>query len=157
MNDPMTRLWNEHTELNRLIWYVFRLGFRKPVCIALDGLLFFLSIFLCDSRSHFIVLFLLLFCRAKSSSSLWCFECFDLVIYHAVRCTVFIYINRCMRFLLQIKLFAFDSVAFKVYRPFFFVCLQTLWSVSNLISAQLQFLSRSIRADWEIFTKKHFK
>lgn len=74
------------------------------------------------------------------SGWLWCFECFDLLIYHVVRCTAFIYINRCMGFLLlQIKLLAFQSVTLKVYRPYVLVCFQTLVATFNLILTPLHF------------------
>lgn len=123
----------------------------KPVCIALDGLLFFLSnFFLCVQFFCFVFLSLFLYRSAVAlcvfllydfiSGLLWCFECFDLLIYHVVRCTAFIYINRCMGFLLlQIKLFAFQSVTLKVYRPYVLVRFQTSVATFNLILTPLHF------------------
>lgn len=120
----------------------------KPVCIALDGLLFFLSNFFLCAIFRFAFLSLCLYRSAAAlcvfllydfiSGLLWCFECFDLLIYHVVRCTAFIYINRCMGFLLlQIKLFAFQSVTLKVYRPYVLVCFQTSVATFNLILTPL--------------------
>ena len=82
----MKRLQNEHTELNRLIpmllWVVVLLFFNcrfalKPVCIALDGLLFFLLLSLCEFYTWFIKIYCDVFVFLFWPSH---------IVYHAVLC-----------------------------------------------------------------------
>lgn len=107
-----------------------------PLKLFLCAIFCFFFLSLCLYRSAVALCVFLLY--DFISGLLWCFECFDLLIYHVVRCTAFIYINRCMGFLLlQIKLFAFQSVTLKVYRPYVLVCFQTSVATFNLILTPL--------------------
>lgn len=141
-NDPIWRDWNEHTELNRLILYVFQLGFRNRFALpSMDC--YFSSQSICDLLVFCIIFFSLLY-DTRSDSIRMMFWVFWLS--HISCCSLhgFYLYQQMHAILLQIKWFAFESVILKVYRPFFFfVCLFANFVVTFNLNLALHFEAKT--------------